>query len=385
MNAVNPIDELREAKRLQQALKKNPNDIASLLKIASMLKNQELKRRTLNRILTLDPVNQAARDMLLEMDRAGMGGVQVRRMTPIVPMQGPQPAASILSANDPLESPRVFRYSIWLQSPVYLFIAATMYIALQALQKGDMEVMLVMGAFLVFLFIPVWFISAVLELDSLGVRLSRMMGVARWEFSWEEIEEFRSNVLGQGLKVRTKEGQVVEISAQLGGYPDIVDILQRKRPDLFCAAGASFPAGTGSTGRPKTFQKNWFATYTPLALVILSSLILVGTLVTAQCQIAIPMVVLLFLLWRFILPTPYRLTIEENRLVTRSFRKQQDLTAGQIKEIKMATTYSRWGFARNYVRIRLLDGGSFWLAGFAGGDEPMYGFLKNWWNVYREK
>src|ERR1043165_10012372 len=74
MNAVNPTDELKEAKRLQQALRKNPNDIASLLKLAVKLKDQELKRKILNRVLRLDPVNQAARDMLLKMDRAELSG-----------------------------------------------------------------------------------------------------------------------------------------------------------------------------------------------------------------------------------------------------------------------------------------------------------------------
>src|ERR1051325_8390129 len=74
MNAVNPIDELREAKRLQQALRKNPNDIASLLKLAVRLKDQELKRKILNRALRLDPVNQAAREMLLKMDRDELSG-----------------------------------------------------------------------------------------------------------------------------------------------------------------------------------------------------------------------------------------------------------------------------------------------------------------------
>ncbi len=388
MNAVDSINKLNSAKQVQQILRKDPDNIAALLELATLagtLKepDDERKRTILNRVLSLDPINKAAREMLLEMDRAEMGGVHVQTMTPIIPIERSHPPTSIRSQNDPLEKPLVFRYSIWLQFLLYLLIAFTGYVSWQILQTGNAEVLLVIGAFLLFLIIPLWFISAVVEVSGSGIRFSRLFGIAHLEFSWDEMKEFRPNALGQGIKILTKEGQLAEISAQISGYSAIVEILQHKRPDLFSMTEASSPESVGSAIKSKTFQKNSLAKYGPLFLVILSSLLLVGTLVTAQCFVAIPIAIILFLLWKFTLHTPHLLKIEENRLSTKSFRKKQDLTAGQIKAIKMVSTYNRWRIARNHVRIELLDGDSFWLAGFLGGDEMMYGFLKNWWDAYQ--
>ena len=51
----------------------------------------------------------------------------------------------------------------------------------------------------------------------------------------------------------------------------------------------------------------------------------------------------------------------------------------------MSYTFNRYGGKNNFVRVETLGGKTFRLVGFAGGDEMMYGFLKNWWNTYRNK
>src|SRR6266511_3409152 len=243
MNAVDSIKKLNEAKRVQQTLRKDPDNIAALLELATLagtLKepDDERKRTILNRVLSLDPINKAAREMLLEMDRAEMGGVHVQTMTPIIPIERSQ--------NDPLENPLVFRYSIWLQFLLYLLIAFTGYVSWQILQTGNAEVLLVIGPFLLFLIIPLWFISAVVEVSGSGIRFSRLFGIAHLEFSWDEMKDFRPNALGQGIKILTKEGQLAEISAQISGYSAIVEILRHKRPDLFSMIEASSRESVGS-------------------------------------------------------------------------------------------------------------------------------------------
>jgi hypothetical protein len=134
-----------------------------------------------------------------------------------------------------------------------------------------------------------------------------------------------------------------------------------------------------------TFQKSFFAKYAPLFLLILSSLIFLGLVFTLQCLVAILAVLILFLMWRFTLHTPYLLRIDGDRLLTQSFRKKRDLRAREIKDISMGATYhyKRPSHRRRYIHMELLDGTCFHLAGFAGGDEMVFGALKNWWSAHQ--
>src|SRR5215218_3084852 len=105
MSIAASTNQVKDVLRLKQTLKNNPKDIEALLKLASLLgqlKEPDLEgRRTiLNRVLSLDPVNKAARDMLLEMDRAEMGGTQVQVMRPILPSQGSQTSTPAPSRGD---------------------------------------------------------------------------------------------------------------------------------------------------------------------------------------------------------------------------------------------------------------------------------------------
>jgi hypothetical protein len=259
----------------------------------------------------------------------------------------------------------------------------------------DPEAFVVIGAFLVFLIIPLWFVSVVIEIDHSGINVSRLFGIVRAEMAWKEIKECKLNALGQGMKIITYEGNVVEISAQVHGYPFIIDILRQRRPDLFhltdvpaeenAAQGRStIPIGESPQGR-KIFQKSFLAKYGPLLLLIPAVLIFLGSVVTLQCLVAIPMGLILFLMWRSTLHTPYLLKIEGNRLSTRSFCKSLDLTSQQIKDIKMGATYNfkYLGWARRHIHVEMLDGNSFRLAGFVEGAEILYGFLKNWWSSHQ--
>src|SRR5512143_250947 len=80
---------------LKQALAANPNDIDAWLVVAAVVEQPERKRQCLNRVLSLDPTNRIARDELLEMDRAAMGGQPLATPERDAASQAPyQPAAS---------------------------------------------------------------------------------------------------------------------------------------------------------------------------------------------------------------------------------------------------------------------------------------------------
>jgi hypothetical protein len=134
----------------------------------------------------------------------------------------------------------------------------------------------------------------------------------------------------------------------------------------------------------QTFQKGLLTKYGPFLLLLFGNLVFLAIVFTGQCLVAIFAALLLFGLWRFALSTPYVLTLNEDRLLTRSFLKSQEFSPPQIKDIRMGTSYHvgrRHVHRRQHVEIELIDGNSFRLAGFAGGDEILYGVLKNWWTA----
>jgi hypothetical protein len=380
MSWMNSNDKLKAARKVQQALRKNPNDIESLLQLAALLgsfKNPDLaqKRNVLNRILSLEPTHRQARAMLFEMDRAAMG-VDPARLSAAVILSDP-------SKNNIAEKPLVLRYSPVHQILVYLLIFLTVLVGLRVREP---EVFAVFGAFLLFLMIPLWFVSLVIEISETELRISRLFGAARWEIPWREIKSFKPNPLGQGIKIITRDERVAEISSQIIGYSAIIEILRQMRPDLFDLTEAARTSGSVrespaiTSGAAKTFKKGFLSKFGLLAFALLASLLFAGTVLTAQCIPAILIAVLLFFAWRTALTNAHTARLENNRLSTRSFLKQREWTARQIRNIELSTRYNYRGIARTSIEIELQDGASFRLSGFPQGNESMYGLLKSWWS-----
>lgn len=96
IDAANRGENNKAMEFLKQALAANPNDVDAWLVVAAVVEQPERKRQCLNRVLALDPTNQIARDELLEMDRAAMGGAPPFVPEPVPPQPtyqpGPPPA-----------------------------------------------------------------------------------------------------------------------------------------------------------------------------------------------------------------------------------------------------------------------------------------------------
>ena len=224
----------RAAKRIQQALRRNPYDTEALFQLAEILGTLDKpdlpqKRQVLHRILNLEPVHRQARQLLFEMDRLAIGGNPSRLSAAII--------LTDLSPNDLPEQPLILRYSIVHQILVYLFLACVWLAGLSVVR--DVRVLVVAGAFLM---IPLWFVSAVIEISNSGLHISRLFGMAHTEIRWNEIRDCKRTVLGQGIAITTHRGKSIEVSAQIQGFPFILDILQQMRPDLFPIAEESEPA-----------------------------------------------------------------------------------------------------------------------------------------------
>jgi hypothetical protein len=143
------------------------------------------------------------------------------------------------------------------------------------------------------------------------------------------------------------------------------------RPDLFDTKGV------------KIFQKGFFAKYRLFIVLIPVTPMALGAVLVPPFLPGIVVAIVVFFLWRYALNGVYLVKVEENRLFIQSFRKKHELTARQIKEIKMVTRYNRRGVATNFIRIETPNQTDILFNGFSEGNEIIFGFLKNWWGAYQ--
>jgi hypothetical protein len=213
-------------KRIQRALQKNPNDIDALLQVVVTLdsltpSDRDHKRKLLRRILSLDPSNELARQMLFELDRVTIGGNPARLSAAVILTT---PSSAELS-----EPPLTLRYSIVHQFLVYFSMALTAFAGLSF--NRDPEVFALIGGFFLSLLVPLWYVSGVVEIDDTGLHVSRLYGLIRSEIRWNDVKECKSHTFG--VKLITRHREVVDISSQVYGYAFVLDILHQMRPDLF--------------------------------------------------------------------------------------------------------------------------------------------------------
>jgi hypothetical protein len=187
----------------------------------------------------------------------------------------------------------------------------------------------------------------------------------------------------------------------------IIERVRQKRPDLFTAAGSApagqdkFPArieaspsvadsrpiSTPAFTETRTFQKSFIRQY-GLLFVLIPLIFLFGWLAFASAEartasIISAVVCVLFMLIPFLQVGSIK--VEPNKLTIETFFEQKELTAGEIKEIKMQAVRGRYGRVTNFVHIVPIEGKKYPLGGFSEGEEVIYGYLMNWWNAYQNK
>jgi len=418
---------------LKQVLNANPNDIDAWLVLAAVVDDPQRKRQCLKRVLTLDPANQVAREELLEMDRAEMSGTSPAVPEPVsapttIHQPEPSPAFSSMSTSafeaepetQPLPPPvvlkpkpaapdktgtkkitekkLVFKYPLILRILMYFFVVvfgcSGLLIATQSIGTG----LFFLGLGVVMLVTALAFSPSV-EISDAGIRASAFLSSR--ETGWDEITRMKSNAMKRRLELTKRNGETVNVSTQVSRYPQIVEIIRRRRPDLFgitpssstSAFGADASPSAGGNASPvpsftgtKVFKKGWFAQYGVILLMI--PIFMVGGWLALTSEnkfagIGVALVGLFFMAMSLF--NINHVKLEPNKLTTETFFGEKEYTAREIKEIGMKTVRSRHGIASNFVNIQLVKGGSISMAGFPDGDEIIYGILINWWESYRNR
>ncbi len=428
IDAANRGENNKALEILKQVLAANPNDVDAWLVVAAVVEQPERKRQCLNRVLTLDPTNQIARDELLEMDRAAMGGTppaffQEPAPSPTQAAYQPDPpppsyptstsafeqapALSQAQAQAPprpspktrVEKPLVFKYPLFWRILMYLSLAFFGCVGLLVATQNIVNSLPFLGLALAMALVIMAF-SPKVEISETGIRASGMFGSS--EVNWNDIKRIKSGGLSQRLDLYKSNGQIVKVSAQVSGYPRIVEILRQKRPDLFGMAAASSPSRQGnqlassSYGSPapapaftgtKFFKKSLFSQYAGFLLYIPVCLLSFWSLLTEpEYQIgALLLGIACIVMMLFSLFQINGIKVEPNKLTVQTLFGEKDFGAREIREIKMQSVRRRYGNVTTYVVVASVEGKKYSLIGFSDGTEIIYGFLTNWWNAYRNR
>jgi hypothetical protein len=410
--AANQGDKPKATELLKAVLQTNPNDIDSWLLLATLTEDSQRKRQCLNRVLSLDATNKTAREMMLEMDRAEINAYRTRPRPVVVPAAQSQPETSHPpEASFPqrapavsTEKPLVFRYSTgWL---AVLYIFTTIFCCMGFLLASQSASSATPPFVLALLFgLTAISVSSKTEVKQNGIRTSSLLGGS--EMKWDEIASIKSNSMKRRLELTSNTGEQVNVSTQLKGYGVIIEMLRQKRPDLFTVGTpapiqqSAFPETVEpapsisrsqsipvpGTIEPKTFQKSFIRMY-GILLVLVPALFLFIWLAFASPEsrtaaIVVAVVCVLLMLIPFLQVSSIK--VDQNKLTIETFFEQKELSAAQIKEIKMEAVRGRYGRVTNFVQIVPVEGKKYPLGGFSEGEEIIYGYLMNWWNTYQNR
>lgn len=410
--AANQGDKAKATELLKEAFQANPNDIDGWLLLATLTEDPQRKRQCLNRVLSLDATNKTAREMMLEMDRAELNSYRTQPRPVAVPT-APSQAETSAPAESPIppkvpavpaEKPLVFRYSPAGLAVMYIF--TTIFCCVGLLLATESASKATPPFILALLFgLTAVSVSSKTEMKPNGIRTSSLLGGS--EIKWDEIASIKSNSMKRRLELTSNTGEQVNVSTQLKGYGVIIEILRQKRPDLFTvgipapiqrsvlpetvepapSVSKSQSISVPGTFEPRTFQKSFIRMY-GILLVLVPALFLFIWLAFASPEsrtaaIVVAVVCVLLMLIPFLQVSSIK--VDQNELTIETFFEQKELSAAQIKEIKMEAVRGRYGRVTNFVHIVPVEGKKYPLGGFSEGEEIIYGYLMNWWNTYQNK
>jgi hypothetical protein len=429
VTAANKGEKNKAMEYLKQVIASNANDLDAWLVLSALVDQEDRKRQCLNRVLALDPVNQIAREELLKLDRAAMGSIPIPKtsnlsqdkplqvsvsrpivapaatqwtdlsksspaknfMEPASTLAQPQTLSQTAISQKLIEKPRVFRYPIFILIATYSFALILGCFSVFSLQ--DINTFLFSCVIFFVTLGSVWFVSAKVEVNEKGIVASRMFGLSIAQAEWGEIKQIKPTATGQALELITQKGSSFKVSSQVSGYPEIVQILREKRPDLFGMVSSTSPDGQtqfGGNAAPaftgtKVFSKSWLRQFGSYFLTVPLFVVSVMAVFTDKENMIVALI--MGAVFLFMMITPFfavsAVKIEGNKITIESFLEEKELTASQIKEIKMKSVRSR-STVHHFVVISA-DKKNYSLGGFSEGAEIIYGFLLNWWNAYRNQ
>lgn len=257
VEAAKQGDKRKALEFIKQALNSNPNDIDALLMLATMVDESTRKRQVLNRVLSLDATNKAAREMMLEMDRAEIHadgkhspGISIPKSQPVSETRpASQDSISNQASTTFFDKPRIFRYPAGCMAILYVFTVisccGTLWFAVFDWSYSFAFLVLFLGMTLTLGYFLVTASSKV-ETDGKGIRVGSWFRTI--EMKWDEIIDLKIDSLRGNLILRSNIGESAKISTNIQGYRTIMEILQEKLPNLYAEVISSQKQPAMSSG-----------------------------------------------------------------------------------------------------------------------------------------
>lgn len=219
-------------------------------------------------------------------------------------------------------------------------------------------------AFIVFLF----YATSSVKVSEHEIVTTRLLGVK--SLPWMDISHV--SMRGQSLRLHNRDDDVVlSIDSQLEGYPEILDILFKKRPDLFDVSGNAM------------MSRGWLSGIATvgvgLAVIAISAFIFFAAREVEEVSILSALI--FFTLGLFIIASwflaPQSILLEDQTMVVAYLFREVTYTAGNITSITLEKRRTRNGYVY-FVQVNLKTGKPLKLSGFWSGSVLMYQILKRW-------
>jgi len=185
--------------------------------------------------------------------------------------------------------------------------------------------------------------------------------------NWNEIDSVSGR--GNGIKLHGRDGDVVAPSPQLPGYPEVIEIIGAKRPDLFKPAEQS------------VMYRNWIGSLLFLAIGAVS----VGAgiylyLDPRETESPMPLIFLAVLAVAFVIAifsSVLALKFEGTTLTVRYLLGRKTLKPDEVRSVVFGVTQTRNGKSYN-VHIFTTRGRTITFSGIGPSLPIVYLVLKNW-------
>jgi hypothetical protein len=185
--------------------------------------------------------------------------------------------------------------------------------------------------------------------------------------NWSEIDSVSGS--GNGIKLHSRDGDVVAPSPQLPGYPEVIEIIGAKRPDLFNPAGHS------------AMYRNWFGSL--LFLVIGMLALGAGVYLyfdPGETESPMPVIFLAAVALAFIVSiftSVLALKFDGSVLIVRYLLGRTTLKPDEVRSVVFGVTQTRNGKSYN-VHIFTARGRTIQFSGIGPSLRIVYIVLKNW-------
>jgi hypothetical protein len=264
---------------------------------------------------------------------------------------------------------------------------------------------LVYSPLILLFLVGTWMVSVRYEVSDNGIRKIQILKGGK--IAWQEIASIKSNVMQRNFELRDKNKRVLKISTQVKGYPQIVEILRQKRPDLFGMAAPPAKAFAGDRSPQPPYRFDSYNSSVPVTPPFTGNHVFKKSFIKRYGSIILGLIVLPFGIPTFWANSTQNLIIELIVIATALYLiaaplfeiQEVEVTPGmltisgvfnanefnpnQIANITMQTARSRRGTATHYIVVKPVDGKAISMSGFKGGEESVYSILQNWWQSGR--